>query len=864
MQPISVRELASFVFRNGDLYPSGEGGRIEAWEGTFAHSIVQQQRVKDDERYRKEVPLKLSVNMAGQERLLQGRIDGLTQTPDGQPVIEEYKTSRRNQPALRPADEAQAWLYAGMLCSIDGDVSRIVARIVYINPEGAELVAYERTLGAQTAKTFLAFVLTCFDAHMRRLERRHRRRMVWADSLSFPYAGYRKNQRAMAGQVYKSLTQEQNLLLEAVTGSGKTLAVVFPALKAQAANEQYFFLTSRTRGADAALDALGQLVSAEPDSPLRVVQITAKEKTCPLAQMTCDASLCPNAADYYSKVPNALAALEQQPMSTRAAIESVAAAHDVCPFELSLDSAATADVIVADYNYVFDPTVRLQRFIHQDQQSLLIDEAHQLSHRVRDMLSVTISSGQIQQAMAASGPELGKSLAVLEEQVSLGAYSAVRRAGQKEHNPRQRGVEFLQSDEDNEALNSAITGVLQACERVMGESGHAPNRISDRISDLTPDRTSNPGLKAARRGSTAEKFPVTDSLFQTSADAWERGEGLTSAFAPKHMDSGSLPEEVLELYFAALRWHRSAKWTDPSNYRCIVTIDEYDNSAGRSVSVSRQCIDSSHYISQIMAEHKAVVRFSGTLSPLSLFQRLHGQGGAAAEKRSLTQALAVRAQTPFEVEQMGVFAITDIDTYYQKRQSSLGRLYGLLTTLQETRPGRYLVAMPSYEYLSQLADYASSDDTFMRQTRDMNDEAQLELLARFQSADQATLGIVMGGVFSESIDLGAGTLSGVVVVSLGLPPPDLCKTLMQAHFDETDGPGWGHQVAYLQPALSRIVQAAGRLIRGPLDRGVVCLVDPRFANPSVRDYFPAHWQVETMQAEKLKSRLKTFWLHDLA
>ena len=102
--------------------------------------------------------------------------------------------------------------------------------------------------------------------------------------------------------------------------------------------------------------------------------------------------------------------------------------------------------------------------------------------------------------------------------------------------------------------------------------------------------------------------------------------GLTSAFAPKHMDSGSLPEEVLELYFAALRWHRSAKWTDPSNYRCIVTIDEYDNSAGRSVSVSRQCIDSSHYISQIMAEHKAVVRFSGTLSPLSLFQRLHGQG----------------------------------------------------------------------------------------------------------------------------------------------------------------------------------------------------------------------------------------------
>lgn len=841
MKPVSVRELASFVFRHGDLYPGGEGGRVEAWEGTLAHSAVQLQRAKGDENYRKEVALKIPATLAGQARVLQGRIDGLTQGPDGQTVIEEYKTSRRRQPHLRPADEAQAWLYAGMLCSIDASVIDVVPRIVYISPEGVELVTYQRTLAAHTARTFLAFVLTCFDTYLQRLDQRNRQRMAWAAALSFPHDSYRKNQRAIAGQVYKSLGQEQNLLLEAVTGSGKTLAVLFPAMKAQAVDEQFFFLTSRTRGADAALDALGQLVSKTLNAPLRVVQITAKEKTCPLAQMTCDASVCPNAADYYNKVPEALRALEQQPLSDRQTIESVAAEHTVCPFELSLDSAMTADVIVADYNYVFDPTVRLQRFVHQHQQSLLIDEAHQLSHRVSDMLSVRITSEQIKLAMVASGPELKAALAALEEQVLRGAQG---RAGVK-HNARQQVTELLQSEDENLALDGAMLGFLQACERLMSEAGHITET----------------GSEVGGSASFSKKLPVTESLFH-NLETTSVEQPLGPEFKTKNMDRDLLPEDVLGLYFTALRWHRSAKWTDPSNYRYVVTTEKRDNSQPPLISIIRWCIDSSDYSAQIMAEHKAVVRFSGTLSPMSLFQRLHGQETDDTNQQS-TRSPAVRAQTPFQAEQLGVFAITNIETYYQKRQSSLGQLYELLTTLQETRPGRYLVAMPSYEYLSQLSDYARADDTFMQQTRAMDDETQLALLQKFQTADQATLAIVMGGVFSESIDLGPGVLSGVIVVSLGLPPQDLSKTLIQEHFDDSYGQGWGRQVAYLQPALSRIVQAAGRLIRSPDDRGVVCLVDPRFANPALHHYFPEHWQVQPTTTEDLKNRLKTFWSHDL-
>jgi DNA excision repair protein ERCC-2 len=128
---------------------------------------------------------------------------------------------------------------------------------------------------------------------------------------------------------------------------------------------------------------------------------------------------------------------------------------------------------------------------------------------------------------------------------------------------------------------------------------------------------------------------------------------------------------------------------------------------------------------------------------------------------------------------------------------------------------------------------------------------------------EGVLVIVMGGVFAESVDLGSWALAGVIVVSLALPPKDLSKTLIQRHFDQVQGQGWGQRVAYLQPAKSRIVQAAGRLVRSPNDRGVLCLVDPRFADPSLGDYFPQHWKVEQTRLSAVENHLKTFWSHDL-
>ena len=842
MTPVAVRDLVAFVFRYGDIYPSGEGRSVEAWEGTMAHTAIQKLRATNDRHYRKEVSMKLPVTLMGEERQLQGRIDGLTQNDLGQPVIEEYKTSRHPRSVLRGADEAQAWLYAGMLAALDDNIATLQTRVIYISPQGSVLSSFASTLSAAMARTFLAYVLACFDTYLHRLNQRAKQRLAWAETLQFPHRAFRKNQRAMAGQVYNSVRRQENLLLEAVTGSGKTMAVLFPALKAQAADEQFFFLTSRSRGADAILSAVKQLI--EPSVPLRVVHITAKEKTCPMAEMTCDASVCPNAAGYYTRLPKALTELEQIPLVDRQAIEDSAKAHALCPFELSLDTAVAADIVIGDYNYVFDPSVRLQRFAYGRHLSLLIDEAHQISPRVCDMLSVELTLTDIDAALLEAPASLSQAIRSVQTHVLDAGRAVTEKAGASGGQRQQAELT------DTETLTESLGVLLQSCDAIMGTVDSVP-AITTHLE--TP----------AGRGQTQSLF----ATHQTSNSVAARNNTESVGASAGSANMGQLLSgALLNLYFIALRWQRSLQWTETENYRHIVTVESPQAGAGyakeeQRVSVARRCIDSSQYSAQIMAEHRAVVRFSGTVSPLELFQRLHGQLDNADVEQAAT-SIALRARTPFRSEQIKVLAVTDINTFYHQRQQTLPQVCHLLQMLQRSQPGRYLLAMPSYQYLNQLADCAHVPEHFLSQSQFMDEKQQQELLQRFRAMDQAVLGIVMGGIFGESIDLGSNALAGVVVVSLALPPSDLLKTLTSEHFDQAHGAGWGQQVAYLQPALSRIVQAAGRVIRGPEDKGVLCLVDPRFADPKLAAFFPEHWQVQQSSAKDAENYLKGFWSND--
>ncbi len=318
---------------------------------------------------------------------------------------------------------------------------------------------------------------------------------------------------------------------------------------------------------------------------------------------------------------------------------------------------------------------------------------------------------------------------------------------------------------------------------------------------------------------------------------------LLETVAELEIELGDQPE-LMALYFAASRWLRSDSWVSDDEFTHVV------DAADKHISVSRVCLDSGPYLQTVFSTHAGVVRFSGTVTPLPLYQRLHGA----------QQGFSERAQNPFRAEQAAVLVVRDISTYFNQRETSLPKLVQFLIDLQNAKPGRYLVALPSFVYLHMLVDKLTQTPLDILAQSPAQSQAQSEaLLDQMRRMQQGLVCIVMGGVLGESVDFTGISLQGVVLVGLGLPPPSLERDLMAAHFEQAEGQGWGQMVAYTQPALVKNLQAAGRLIRSPDDFGVICLVDPRFGAMHVQRFFPEHWQPRDIAATQVGQHVKLFW-----
>lgn len=761
---VSVRRLAEFTCAGGDLYPVRGGRAVEPEEGIRRQQEAQQQRAEQYKDYQAEVMVAASFLCGGAERTVKGRMDGLI-AATGNVVIEEYKCVGELPDQADPVDRGQAWLYAGLYVrSAEADLPPDVQfeiRLIYVQVDTRQERMFVEQVSTAAVSSALAFMVLCYTTRIERHLLRNAQREAWARGLEFPLPEYRPSQQAIARRVYQALKQTDNLLLEAPTGSGKTLAVLYPALKAQMPDDQLFFLTSRNAGARAALAAAGQCDPRREQ--LCVVEITAKEKTCFVEGMPCDAAACPYAAGYYDRVGDAVSEVLQHKMADRLEVENTARAHQVCPFELSLDAALWADLIVGDYNYVLDPLVRLQRFMGHERLHLLIDEAHQISPRVRSMLTVHIERESVRLAKTTALSALKKRVASIDR-----ALLAIRRVhGQGEH------------------VLASVESLTRACTRFL-----------DAVADTEVELDAHPELK--------------------------------------------------DLLFATLKWRRSDGWYLPDQFAHHVTV------RGRDIKVTRACLDPAPYLKDLFAEHGGVVRFSGTVTPLNLYQRLHGQAETASSER---------AQSPFSSAQVQVLVVRDIATYYRQRDASLARLVDLVQALTAAKTGRYLVALPSYSYLQTLAQACAGTcgQALFQQTQGQSNEETQALLDAFSASESAVLFIVMGGIYGESVDFTEARLSGVIMVGLGLPPPSLERNLMQAYYDSEAGEGWGRMVAYTQPALVKNIQAAGRLIRSPEDFGVICLVDPRFTSQEVQRFFPSHWHPQITSAADVRQKVTQFW-----
>ena len=409
---ISVRNLVEFILREGDIdNRHGQSVSPEAMlAGSRMHRKIQKRKGSD---YHAEVPLKLVLKEEYYDLILEGRADGIQILTEGEKpdysvsfqnivledsakvIIDEIKgIYMKLDHLLAPVGVhlAQAKCYA-YIYALQHDLKRIGVQMTYVNLDTEEMKYFSEEYTFEVLKEWFDDLIASYRKWSDFQYAWKKLRQESIQKLQFPFA-YRKGQKELAAGVYRTIQRKKNLFIQAPTGVGKTITTVFPAVKAvgEGLGDRIFYLTAKTVTGTVAWETFDQL--RRQGYQAKLIQITAKEKMCLCAEMECNPVHCPYAKGHYDRVNDAVfGLLQKEDFFTREVLLEQAREYQVCPFEMSLDVASWVDDIICDYNYVFDPNVYLKRFFAEGIRGdyiFLIDEAHNLVERSREMYSATL------------------------------------------------------------------------------------------------------------------------------------------------------------------------------------------------------------------------------------------------------------------------------------------------------------------------------------------------------------------------------------------------------------------------------------------------------------------------------------------
>jgi len=390
---ISVRDLVGFVLRSGDLSIMFRGSaRTTSLAGIRAHQKIQKSRPPD---YDEEVPVSYLYQTESHDLFLQGRMDGVYEQDD-KIVIEEIKTTNRELDLFCDDQNALHWgqlkTYAA-LYAIEHDLASVMTRLTYYRIEKAETKSFFKEFQTEELIAFVETIVKRYLTWIEKIEDWHTTRNSLIKASDFPFPSYRKGQEQMAQDVYEAIINHAQLILQAPTGIGKTVATLYPAIQAMAEEhtQKIFYLTARTTGRVIAEKTLSELKSR--GLRVKAVTITAREKICFNPDKSCTPEECDFARGFYDRINGAVEQFFSCDSFTMETIKEAALRHKICPFEYSLELALWADCIICDMNYAFDPRAYLKQFFLDNpaEYTFLIDEAHNLVDRSREMFSASLN-----------------------------------------------------------------------------------------------------------------------------------------------------------------------------------------------------------------------------------------------------------------------------------------------------------------------------------------------------------------------------------------------------------------------------------------------------------------------------------------
>ena len=790
---ISVRELIAFVMRGGSLdRPYVSYARLR--QGTALHKAVQS---RAPEGYMPEVPLSADITLGDVTFHLTGRADGIIDD-DSTAIVDEIKSTARSLTSVSPSDYpeyvAQAECYAYMYAAMHG-YDRVTVRLTFVSTDTLECEHYDSVRSFDELRGRVVGLLSEYMRFAKIAADGTQAFKSSAKKLKFPHHDYRLGQQDIILDTFGAIRRSQRLMVQAPTGIGKTLSVCYGAVKAigEGAGRRIFYLTPKSTVGQAPTAAFD--IMREHGLKARVITLFAKEKCCvgSMGPKDCTSVTCANANGHYDRINDALyTLLTKYGDIDKAAVETVARTFCVCPYELMLDAATYCDVIICDCNYLFDPRVFLRRFFDDDcdpsESIALVDEAHDLVDRAREMYSAQLSLSDFE------------GFAPLIPDTDFILYSPLKNIIGELCTLRRKCTEnrtFLGEDEYGTRLsNEPFSDVADACRE-----------------------------------------------FFTAAIGWLRVNGDNAAEVP--YGTHTLAHAVREAAFAAKRYADASKRADGS-FRHLA------ERRGERVSARVICIDPSKLLDKCMTRVRSTVLFSATLAPMEYFSDLLGA----------KRATKLKLSSPFERDQLFTAIMNKISLRYADRERTLAAVVEIIDAVVNARYGNYLIFLPSYEMLSKVAHAYSRFDPsadIRVQKPDMSEAERAKFLANFKE-DSAVIGFaVLGGMFAESIDLAGEKLIGTVVVGTGLARLNLETNIVADYFEQTREAGF--EYAYLYPAMNKVLQAVGRVIRSENDRGVCVLIDDRYATPQYSRLLTDHLKDIRLAAtpEALMGALEEFW-----
>ena len=784
---VSVTDLSSYISRRGNL-AGGSYGSVSAVEGTRLHQRVfaDLKKAYGDIVITEEALVYDYVSESGICLSVNGRFDAMMKDTGKPPMLFEIKsfnsTKESFEALVRPEHITQLKLYGAMYLLTNSDTLDISLTLRYVSITTLDSYENTYTMSFEEAEKFWEETCAEYCVFAKTLLDYQNSLRDTVSIIRFPFDSIRPGQKEFMKKALLALNSCEAFFVEAPTGIGKTVSVLYPAVKGLIKNryDQIFYLTAKeaTRGvAEATLNQMRR-----SGLIIRSITLRSKEKMCPFGT-ECDAKFCPLAKDYYGKLKDALAESLVLDEITPEKITGIALKHGICPHEFMIDTMNYCTVVIGDYNHIFCPRVSLVSKEPGNQRiAVLVDEAHNMIDRGRDMFSASFS------------------LSLIDEMI-------------KDFKGRNTKIETMLHQLRNYYVNiGTCFDSSGSCFKLMEQADEHKVLMTENWEAMRqPPRQ----LYAKLWFTIRNLAPILDNLEQ----------GTCRRTAVKFFFEARFFLTVLEHYFDS----------------AYITTASRDNG---DITITLDCLDCSSKLDDIIKDRMSVIFFSATFTPYeyyrnclvgpdcdySSFLRLPSPFPPENLEIMIDSDISTTYKNRSITQDELVMKITDC---LNGRTGNHMIFFPSFEYMNQIMPKIEMElnrkSVTGYKIISQIAE--------------MTGVEKEEFLKSFSEPYDGLLigAAVLGGHFGEGIDLVGDKLTGVVIVGVGLPKITPERQILSNYYSEKFGDGFSF--AYRFPGWQKVLQAVGRVIRTETDTGFALLIDERLAKPEYIMLYPDHWKI---------------------